>query len=109
MTTAVDFPNLETKRARFLRCDGAARLGNLASTLMRAADQAGDHESSSIVVRMLAEAQLFLTWDDTARDDASRSTLTDMKAGLERLERRWDQSDRWNAELAKEVASKCRA
>jgi hypothetical protein len=109
MTTANAFPNLEAKRARFLRFNGAARLGNLASTLMRAADQAADSESSPIVDRMLAEAQLFLHWDDTARDAAAKTALTDMRLGLERLERRWEEATQWNPDVAVEVAAKCRA
>jgi hypothetical protein len=101
--------DLGAKRARFLRFDGGARLGNLASTLMRAADQANDEGSAAIVNRMLVEARLFLSWDDTARDSKSNSSLIAMHAELARLERRWNDTIRWDAALAAEVAAECRA
>ena len=108
MTGTAIFPDVDAKRARFLRFNGPARLGNLASTLMRAADLARDEAGSEIVYRMLLEAQLFVGWDDSVRDERADSTLTEMKLGLERLQHRWGAAARWDAGLATEVAEKCR-
>lgn len=103
------FRDLDAKRARFLRFDGAARLGNLASTLMRAADQANAEEGSEIAYRMLLEAQLFLSWDDTTREETATSALKGMFDDLRLLQRRWDASSSWDPKLASVVAEKCRS
>lgn len=100
-------PDLEM-RERYLRDDEPTRFGNLASTLARAARGAQVPSRRETVTRVLREACDFVGWS-TQSNDSQASVLHPMQIDLNRLLTHWQGGSEWDADLADEVAVKCRS
>ncbi len=80
---------VQEQRGRFMQDPVAVRLGNLASTLARAAACAGHPARRDLVYRLLTEAQYFIDCTGPEADPAIQPELVDLQLQLARLRRRW--------------------